>query len=223
MEEEGYYEAHSTPGLWKHKWCPIQFCLIVDDFGVEYVGIEHFNHLSTLLKKYHQIQTNMAGNKIVGIKVQWDFPVQRVRIDMRTYIDTLLLTLDWPKPRKPQLSPFIAMPIAYGQKTQLTPEKDTSATLSPERLLRVQEIIELLLYYARAMDNKLLVALNAIAARQFKVTIRTEQLIHTLLDYVAMYPSYGIVYRASNMVLCAHADAGYLNKTKSCSRAGAHI
>ncbi len=74
LEEEGYYEAHSTPGLRRHKWHPIQFCLIVDDFGVEYVGIEHFNHLLTLLKKYHQIQTNMAGNKIVGINVQWDFP-----------------------------------------------------------------------------------------------------------------------------------------------------
>jgi hypothetical protein len=32
---EGYYEADSTPGLWHHKWRPIQFCLIVDDFGVE--------------------------------------------------------------------------------------------------------------------------------------------------------------------------------------------
>ena len=94
LEEEGYYEAHSTPGLWKHKWHPIQFCLIVDDFGIEYMGIEHFNHLSTLLKKYHQIQTNMAGNKIAGINVQWDFPSRRVHIDIRTYIDTLLLTLD---------------------------------------------------------------------------------------------------------------------------------
>jgi hypothetical protein len=51
LEEEGYFEAHSTPGLWKHKWRPIQFRLIVDDFGVEYVGIKHFNHLSALLKK----------------------------------------------------------------------------------------------------------------------------------------------------------------------------
>jgi len=42
---EGYYEVESTPGLWHHKWRPIQFCLIMDDFGVEYVGIEHFNHL----------------------------------------------------------------------------------------------------------------------------------------------------------------------------------
>ncbi len=35
LEEEGYCKAHSTPRLWRHKWRPIQFCLIVDDFGVE--------------------------------------------------------------------------------------------------------------------------------------------------------------------------------------------
>jgi hypothetical protein len=157
----------------------------------------------------------MAGDKIAGINVQWDFPGRRVRIDMRTYIDTLLLTLDWPTPCKCQLSPLIATPIAYGQKMQLTPEEDTSAPLSAERLLRVQKIIRSLLYYARAVNNKLLVALNAIAACQSKATIHTEQLVHTLLDYVATYPNDGIVYRASNMVLCAHADAGYLNETKS--------
>ncbi len=73
------------------------------------------------------------------------------------------------------------------------------------------------------MDNKLLVALNAIAACQSKATIRTELLVHTLLDYVAMYPNDGIVDRASDIILCAHMDASYLNETKSCSRAGAHI
>jgi hypothetical protein len=31
------------------------------------------------------------------------------------------------------------------------------------------------------------------------------------------------MYRASNMILCAHADVGFLNETNSCSRAGAHI
>ena len=50
LEEESYYKAHSTPGLWQHKWRPVQFCLIVDNFGIEYIGIEHFNHLLALLK-----------------------------------------------------------------------------------------------------------------------------------------------------------------------------
>ena len=38
LQKEGYYEARTTPGLWRHKCRPIQFCLVVDDFGVEYVG-----------------------------------------------------------------------------------------------------------------------------------------------------------------------------------------
>ena len=50
LEKEGYYEAITTPGLWRQKWRPIQFCLIVDDFGVEYVGKKHADHLSTILK-----------------------------------------------------------------------------------------------------------------------------------------------------------------------------
>jgi hypothetical protein len=87
----------------------------------------------------------------------------------------------------------------------------------------IKKIIGSLLYYAQAVNNKLLVALNAISARQAKVTVHREQLIEMLLNYVATYPNDSIFYRARDMVLCMHADAGYLNKTQSCSRAGAHI
>ena len=40
---------------------------------------------------------------------------------------------------------------------------------------------------------------------------------------MATYPINDIVYRASDMILCAHADAGLLNKSQSHSRAEAHI
>jgi hypothetical protein len=69
LPTEGFYEAASTPGLWRHKWRPLQFCLIVDNFGIEYVGIEHFNFLLNLLKKYHDVQCNMAGDKLAGIAI----------------------------------------------------------------------------------------------------------------------------------------------------------
>jgi hypothetical protein len=68
-----------------------------------------------------------------------------------------------------------------------------------------------------------LVALSAIAAWQSCATIATEQAVHLLLDYVAAYPSDDIIYQASDMVLCAHSDAGFLNKTNAHSCAGAHI
>jgi hypothetical protein len=41
----GYYPVTHTPGLWRHKHRPILFSLVVDDFGVKYVGKEHANHL----------------------------------------------------------------------------------------------------------------------------------------------------------------------------------
>ncbi len=67
------------------------------------------------------------------------------------------------------------------------------------------------------------VALSAIAARQSCTTVATEQAAHLLLDYVATYPLDGIVYQSSNMILCAHTDAGFLNETNSRSCPGAHI
>ncbi len=82
---EGFCKAASTPGLWCHKWRPLQFCLIMDYFGVEYVGIEHFNYLLELLKKFHGVQFNMAGNKLAGISIKcglsWQaLPTQHARV-----------------------------------------------------------------------------------------------------------------------------------------------
>jgi hypothetical protein len=194
LEAEGYFEAATTPGLWRHKWQPIQFCLIVDDFGVEYVGIEHFNHLLDLLKKYHGVQVNMAGNKFAGIDIKWDYASRRCRISMPGYIDNLLIKFKHPMPSKPHRLPYKCLPIAYGAKAQLTPEADMTDLLDDHRKRRIQEIVGSLLYYARAVDNKLLVALSAIAARQSCATVATEKAVHLLLDYVATYPSDGIIY-----------------------------
>jgi hypothetical protein len=56
-----------------------------------------------------------------------------------------------------------------------------------------------------------------------KATVATEQAVHLLLYYIVTYPNEDIVYRASNMILCAHDDASFLNESNSCSHAGAHI
>ena len=73
------------------------------------------------------------------------------------------------------------------------------------------------------MDNKLLVGLSAIGSHQAAATQRTNDDINQILDYCATYPADGIIYRSSNMVLCAHYDAGFHNESKGRSRAGSHI
>ena len=51
LKPHGYYECVNTPGLWRHATRPITFSLVVDNFGVKYVGKEHADHLISCLKK----------------------------------------------------------------------------------------------------------------------------------------------------------------------------
>ena len=86
LEKEVYYEARTTPVLWRHKWRPIQFCLVVDNFGVEYVGKQHAEHLVTILKKYHNITEDWEGKKYDGIYLKWGYDKIIFRTTMDGYI-----------------------------------------------------------------------------------------------------------------------------------------
>jgi hypothetical protein len=50
----GYYECKNTPGLLYHISRPISFTLIIDDFGIKYVGREHADHLITSIKSTYK-------------------------------------------------------------------------------------------------------------------------------------------------------------------------
>jgi hypothetical protein len=165
----------------------------------------------------------MAGNKFAGMDIGWNYAACCCHISMQDCISLLLLKYKHPQPAKPWLTPYKCLPIAYGSKLHITPDPNASELLDANCECCVQEIVGSLLYYAGAVNNKLLMALSANAACQAKATIATEQVVNLLLNYVATYSNDSIVYCASNMILCAHADAGFLNKTNSCSRAGAHI
>jgi hypothetical protein len=126
-------------------------------------------------------------------------------------------------PTKHQLSPHKHCKIVFDQTTQLTHVDPCSPPLSTEGVKRIQGIIGALLYHARAIDNKLLATLSTLSSQQATATNATNDAINQLLDYLATYPDNGTTYRASNMILCAHADAGFHNESKGHSQASAHI
>ena len=128
-----------------------------------------------------------------------------------------------PLPAKRQLSPHKHREIRYDTKEQYTHIGTPSPKLNAKGVLQIQAILGALLFYGQAVNNKLLVALNTIGSQQAQATEATKDAVATLLDYVATYPDDGILYRASDMILAAHADAGFHNETKGRSCAGAHI
>jgi hypothetical protein len=128
-----------------------------------------------------------------------------------------------PMPTKRQLSPHKHCEIIFGQTTQLAHVNPYRPSLSTEGVKRIQGIIGTLLYYARTVNNKLLATLSTLSPQQATATEATDVAMNQLLNYLAMYLDNGTTYPASNMILCAHANAGFHNKSKGCSRAGAHI
>ena len=49
---EGYYKVTHTWGLWKHVTRPVQFTLVLNDFGVKYTNESNFEHLVYSFKNY---------------------------------------------------------------------------------------------------------------------------------------------------------------------------
>ena len=56
--------------MWRHKGSSIQFVLIVDDFGIQYVEKQHAEHLPNVIKKYHEIFQDWEGKTISCIDLQ---------------------------------------------------------------------------------------------------------------------------------------------------------
>ena len=152
-----------------------------------------------------------------------DSPALTCRLSINNYIKNLPLKWGHTIPYKPQHSHFCHAPIIYGAKHQFANSPDASPKLDNTGIKQVQAIIGALLYYGRAVDNKLLVSLSELGSTQAASTELTKTDLSQILDYLATYPDNGILYQSSAMILSAHSDAAYLNVSCACSRAGAHI
>jgi hypothetical protein len=80
-----------------------------------------------------------------------------------------------------------------------------------------------ILYYARAVDMTVLMALSTIASEQTKGTERTLEKAYQVLDYLATHPDAKVQFRVSDMVLNIHSNASYLSKPNARSRACGHF
>jgi hypothetical protein len=96
---------------------------------------------------------------------------------------------------------------------------NSSPLLDEKGLKRVQKIVGSILYYARAVDMTVLMALSAIPVEQTKAMAKTMGRCIQLLNYLASNSEAKVRYYASNMVMNIHSDASYLSKIRARSRA----
>ena len=101
-----YSPVPHTPGLWCHQWHPITFCLVVDDFGVKYIGKEHADHLIQCLRNHYQeLEIDWAGKHFCGINLSWDYTNRTCDLSMPGNVEQALHKFQHPTPTKAQDSP----------------------------------------------------------------------------------------------------------------------
>ena len=215
LNKHGYHQSTLVPGLWTHEWRPIQFTLVVDDFGVKYTGEEHAKHLMAVLNKDYTITHYWKGAKYVGITLDWDYSEQKVHLSMPGYIKEARQRFNHPMTEKRQDSPYPHTPPKYGAKIQYADEQDTAQLLDKEGKRYIQQVCGTFLYLARAVYTTCLTPLSAIASQQSKPTTETMDRAKQFLDYVSTQEEPILTYSASKMILATHSDAGYLNVTNA--------
>ena len=152
LSKEDYFKVDHTPGLFRHKWRPIWFTLVVDDFGIKYVGEEHRDHLSNILDKYYEMEMDYNGELYCGITLDWNYEKGYVDISMPNYVHKNLVKYKHDIPRKLQHCPYEPAPRKYGRESDEIAETPESPQVSEEKKKYVQQVVGSFQYYARAID-----------------------------------------------------------------------
>eukprot|EP00804_Cyclotella_cryptica_P002199 CCRYP_018252-RA/>CCRYP_018252-RA protein AED:0.18 eAED:0.16 QI:0/0/0/1/0.4/0.16/6/0/1101 len=152
LNQEGYYQSKIVPGLWKHKTRPIQFVLVVDDFGIKYIQKSDLDHLVHSLQKYYDVTIDLEGKEYVKIELDWDYAKRIVHLLMAPYLQKALRQFDNIVPTQRHDSPYPFTERKYGAKQQFA-EYDQSAPVGEKEQKYVQQVTESLTGMHRSRRN----------------------------------------------------------------------
>jgi hypothetical protein len=138
---------------------------------------------------------------------------------MPQYVMKKMTCYAHPVPNKPQHCPYSPNPITYGKDNQAPTSANESPLLDDAGKKRIQQVVGSFLYYARAVNPTILMALSDIATQQSAPNENTKKQFDQYFDYMWTHPDATIQYRASDMILNVHSNALYLSAphARSCA------
>ena len=221
LETHGYKQCKHTVCLFRHESKDIEFSLIVDDFGISYDSLDNAEHLLNALREKYPITVDYEGKKYAGFNIEFDYTPssRKVEICMKGYIAAALKRFNITNTHN-VYSPEYFQPINYGSKEGQLTNDDISPLLSIEDIKWIQEVVGVMLFYARGVDGTMMTAVNRISSQQAKATENTKAAAIRLLEYAATFPNATLVYYPSDMILYIDGDASYNSESEARSRAG---
>ena len=145
-----------------------------------------------------------------------------IAISMPNYIAKAIRRFNIGDLTKKYNSPGRCNGKTYGAQVQTT-EIDRTEPINEERRKVIQQIVGVILFYARAIDYTMLVEVNKLSSKQAKPTVQVEEDAVQILRYAATWPTASLVYKKSDMKLRIHSDASYNSEPIARSRAGGYF
>ena len=133
------------------------------------------------------VQKDWEGKKYCGITMDFNYAKRQVHLSMPGYCNEALRRFKHDCQKWTDQPHKHVLPT-YGVKIQYAKEPDTSTKLGPKEKKFIQQVTGTFLYYARAVDATMLVALSAIASEQSSPTETTMKKTKQFLDYLASHP-----------------------------------
>ena len=221
LYDHGYYMCKHTTCLFKHDLLSTEFTLTVDDFAISHLPNE-LNHLLDALRTVYPI-TYVTGTSTIDYigfhtEFNYDIPIRTCTVSMPGYMPAACDRFGV-HPTHNTHNPEIFVPYVFGSTAPQLAKEDTSPGLSATDKTLVQQIVGVLLWYARGVDGTMLKAVNSVASAQANPTENVKTAAIQILHYGHTYPNASITYYASDMILSIDADASYLGETGARSRA----
>ena len=212
LAQNGYTSIMSSnPCIFKHSERDIFFSLVVDDFGVKYKLKQDVEHLLGALQTKYVVKTDWEGSSYVGFDIKHDKLKRVISISMPRYVE------DASRKLNRALAKVIHTPLPV--QSTLSPD----IPLNSQEIKRLQSIIGIVLYYARAVDPTLLTRVSKLSSLQSTGTTTVLEDAERMFEYCMSYPNANIHFHASDMQLICYTDASYLSESKSRSRGGGYF
>ena len=186
LKKYGYVKTN-TAGLFRHITRDITFTLVVDDFGIKYTNEEDVKHLLSTIKAKYPVKVKMDSDQYIGITLKWNYATRELIYSMAGYVKSALKELEHVLPKSFFCSPSPYQEPKFGQKVQYS-NIDTTPLLQPSAIKYIQRVTGKFLFYARAIDNTMLHALNNIAPATINDTEATLAATKHFLNYAASNP-----------------------------------
>ena len=95
--------------------CPVQFTLVVNDFGVKYVGEENSKHLIKVIEsKGYRLGDGWTNTRYYGITQNWNYDERTLVISMPGYVQNMLVRLN-EIPKSDINLPYQSKPRKFGK------------------------------------------------------------------------------------------------------------